>query len=44
MGAKIPANSDLNFDVELLGFKEKERERWEVSRKWRGEARRDHRP
>jgi FKBP-type peptidyl-prolyl cis-trans isomerase len=30
MGAKIPANSDLNFDVELLGFKEKQRERWEV--------------
>lgn len=31
MGANIPANSDLNFDVELLGFKEKEKERWEVS-------------
>ena len=35
MGENIPANSDLNFDVELLGFKEKERERWEVSG-WRG--------
>ena len=31
MGANIPANSNLNFDVELLGFKEKEKERWDVS-------------
>lgn len=28
---KIPANSDLNFDVELLGFKEKMKEKWQMS-------------
>lgn len=31
MGASIPANSDLNFDVELLGFAEKEKEKWEMT-------------
>ena len=31
MGAKIPANSNLIFDVELLGFKEKEKAKWEMS-------------
>lgn len=31
MGAKIPANSNLIFDVELLGFQEKEKDKWEVS-------------
>jgi len=31
MGAKIPANSDLVFDVELLGFGEKEKEKYEMS-------------
>mmetsp|Transcript_42235 Transcript_42235/g.89823 ORF Transcript_42235/g.89823 Transcript_42235/m.89823 type:complete len:485 (+) Transcript_42235:75-1529(+) len=31
MGAKIPANSDLNFDVELLGFQEKEKDKNEMS-------------
>jgi len=28
---KIPANSTLKFEVELLGFKEKEQEKWEMS-------------
>lgn len=28
---KIPANATLNFEVELLGFKEKEKEKWEYS-------------
>ena len=32
MGAKIPANSNLIFDVELLGFQEKEKEKYEVNR------------
>lgn len=31
MGANIPANSDLNFDVELLGFQEKEKEKRDMS-------------
>ena len=31
MGDKIPANSNLVFDVELLGFAEKEKPKWEVS-------------
>ena len=31
MGEKIPANSNLIFDVELLGFKEKEKAKWEMS-------------
>jgi hypothetical protein len=31
MGANIPANSNLVFDVELLGFQEKEKQKWEVS-------------
>lgn len=31
MGDNIPANSNLNFNVELLGFQEKEKERWELS-------------
>ena len=30
MGANIPANSNLIFDVELLGFQEKEKQKWEV--------------
>ncbi len=30
MGANIPANSNLVFDVELLGFEEKEKQKWEV--------------
>lgn len=30
MGEKIPANSNLVFDVELLGFQEKEKQKWEV--------------
>mmetsp|Transcript_28022 Transcript_28022/g.32105 ORF Transcript_28022/g.32105 Transcript_28022/m.32105 type:complete len:486 (+) Transcript_28022:75-1532(+) len=28
---KIPADATLNFEVELLGFKEKEKEKWELS-------------
>lgn len=28
---KIPADATLYFDVELLGFKEKEKEKWELS-------------
>mmetsp|Transcript_59138 Transcript_59138/g.175791 ORF Transcript_59138/g.175791 Transcript_59138/m.175791 type:complete len:487 (-) Transcript_59138:86-1546(-) len=28
---KIPANATLNFDVELLGFEEKPKEKWEMS-------------
>jgi peptidylprolyl isomerase len=28
---KIPAKADLYFDVELLGFKEKPKERWQMS-------------
>jgi peptidylprolyl isomerase len=28
---KIPANADLYFDVELIGFKEKPKERWQMS-------------
>lgn len=28
---KIPGGADLNFEVELLGFKEKEKEKWELS-------------
>lgn len=31
MGASIPADADLTFDVELLGFQEKEKERNEMS-------------
>ena len=27
---KIPPNADLNFEVELLDFKEKEKERWDM--------------
>lgn len=34
MGANIPANSNLVFDVELLGFQEKEKEKWEVGILW----------
>ena len=30
MGEKIPANSNLIFDVELLGFKEKEKSKWDM--------------
>merc|ERR1712238_188878 len=28
---KIPADATLTFDVELLGFKEKEKEKWEYT-------------
>jgi peptidylprolyl isomerase len=28
---KIPANAVLNFDVELLGFEEKKKEKWEMT-------------
>lgn len=28
---KIPANATLNFDVELLDFKDKKKEKWEFS-------------
>jgi len=28
---KIPGDADLNFEVELFGFKEKEKEKWEYS-------------
>ena len=28
---KIPANAVLNFEVELLGFEEKQKEKWEMS-------------
>lgn len=28
---KIPPNSTLNFDVELLDFKDKKKEKWEYS-------------
>mmetsp|Transcript_294 Transcript_294/g.533 ORF Transcript_294/g.533 Transcript_294/m.533 type:complete len:488 (-) Transcript_294:150-1613(-) len=31
MGAAIPANADLNFDVELLGFQEKVKDKSEMS-------------
>ncbi|KAL7524768.1 hypothetical protein ACHAWF_001077, partial [Thalassiosira exigua] len=31
MGANIPANSNLVFDVELLGFKEKEKSKYEMT-------------
>eukprot|EP00571_Detonula_confervacea_P009889 CAMPEP_0172300764 /NCGR_PEP_ID=MMETSP1058-20130122/2781_1 /TAXON_ID=83371 /ORGANISM="Detonula confervacea, Strain CCMP 353" /LENGTH=486 /DNA_ID=CAMNT_0013010649 /DNA_START=57 /DNA_END=1517 /DNA_ORIENTATION=+ len=31
MGANIPANSNLIFDVELLGFQEKEKPKYEMS-------------
>lgn len=31
MGASIPANANLVFDVELLGFQEKEKSKWEMS-------------
>ncbi|KAL7543044.1 hypothetical protein ACHAXR_012345 [Thalassiosira sp. AJA248-18] len=31
MGANIPANSNLVFDVELLGFQEKEKAKYEMS-------------
>lgn len=34
MGENIPANSNLVFDVELLGFQEKEKEKWEVGIMW----------
>ena len=28
---RIPANATLHFEVELLDFKEKKREKWELS-------------
>ena len=31
MGDNIPANSNLIFDVELLGFKEKEKPKWQMT-------------
>lgn len=33
---KIPANATLKFDVELLGFHEKKKEKWEMSEEEKG--------